>query len=113
MEAKHAIVPILPATDLDVSQAFYEQLGFEVTSAYESYGYRILIDRHGASLHLTRVDPEWMDKDRNAHAIYLYAKDVDGLAQRVGCKAEQKPWGMREFAITDPDGTLVRVGWSE
>jgi uncharacterized glyoxalase superfamily protein PhnB len=23
---------------------------------------------------------------------------------------ENKPWGMREFAVTDEDGTLVRVG---
>jgi hypothetical protein len=23
---------------------------------------------------------------------------------------EDKPWGMREFAIVDPNGTLIRVG---
>ena len=23
---------------------------------------------------------------------------------------EDKPWGMREFAIVDPDGNLIRIG---
>jgi hypothetical protein len=23
---------------------------------------------------------------------------------------ENKPWGMREFAIVDPDGNLIRIG---
>jgi hypothetical protein len=29
----------------------------------------------------------------------------------MGRKAEDKPWGMYEFALSDPDETLVRVGW--
>ena len=24
---------------------------------------------------------------------------------------EHKPWGMYEFSLSDPDETLVRVGW--
>jgi hypothetical protein len=24
---------------------------------------------------------------------------------------EDKPWGMYEFSLSDPDGTLVRIGW--
>ena len=26
-------------------------------------------------------------------------------------RPEDKPWGMYEFAITDPDQTLVHIGW--
>jgi hypothetical protein len=30
----------------------------------------------------------------------------------VGGKGpEHKPWEMYEFALSDPDGTLVRLGW--
>jgi hypothetical protein len=40
---------------------------------------------------------------------------VDELAARLGPlvlhKPEHKPWGMYEFALSDPDQTLVRVGW--
>jgi len=38
-------------------------------------------------------------------------EDVDALATRMGCRAENKPWGMYEFAVSDHDETLVRVGW--
>ena len=25
-------------------------------------------------------------------------------------RLEDKPWGMREFAVIDPDGSLLRIG---
>jgi hypothetical protein len=111
METKHAAVAILPSHDLDESQAFYERLGFALASQYDGHGYRILRDEAGASVHLTKVDAGWVDPDRNAHGVYFYSKDVDALAEAFGCTAEPKPWGLREFAVSDPLGTLVRVGW--
>lgn len=111
MEIRHAAVAILPSRDLDASQAFYERLGFRVTAFYPHEGYRILHDAHGASLHLTRVTPNWIDPERNAHGVYLYAENVTALAAATGCHAEAKPWGLIEFALSDPDGTLIRIGW--
>jgi catechol 2,3-dioxygenase-like lactoylglutathione lyase family enzyme len=111
MEQQHAAVAILPAHDLDESQAFFERLGFAVASRYDAQGYRILRDPAGASVHLTKVDPGWVDAERNAHGIFFYSKDVDALAEEFGRTADPKPWGLREFAVSDPAGTLVRVGW--
>lgn len=111
MEAQHSAVAILPCSDLDASQAFYERLGFAAVSVYEVHGYRILRDPHGASLHLTRTEPDRVDPERNAHGVYLYAENVEALAAEFGTRAETKPWGLREFAVSDPEGTLVRVGW--
>ena len=111
MNPKHCAVAIVPCSDLDASQAFYERLGFAATSTYEAHGYRILHDPLGASVHLTRVDREWVDPKRNAHGLYLYSENVEALAAGFGCRAQIKPWGLREFAVSDPDGTLVRVGW--
>ena len=111
MEFKHSAVAILPCSDLDASQAFYERLGFAPTSVYAVQGYRILHDAGGASIHLTRVDAEWIDPERNAHGIYFYSEDVAEIAERFGLRAEPKPWGLREFAVVDPDGTLIRIGW--
>ena len=111
MEGRHAIVAILSCNDLDETQAFYEQLGFAATSVYEAHGYRILHDPNGASIHLTRTEPGWVIAERNAHGLYFYCEDVDSLAARFGCTAEPKPWGLREFALSDPNGTLVRIGW--
>jgi hypothetical protein len=53
----------------------------------------------------------------NPFGLYLYIEDVDALAAAFageiigGRGAEDKPWGMYEFALSDPDQTLVRVGW--
>jgi len=111
MDKTHAAVAIIPCSDLDASQAFYEKLGFAATSIFEGFGYRILHDPNGASVHLTHAAPDWLDPERNAHGLYLYSENVDALAARLGCHVQSRPWGMREFAVSDPDGTLVRVGW--
>jgi catechol 2,3-dioxygenase-like lactoylglutathione lyase family enzyme len=113
MEQKHAAVAILPTHDLDESQVFYERLGFALESRYDAQGYRILRDSAGASVHLTKVEPGWIDANRNAHGLYLYSQEVDALAAEFGQTADPKPWGLREFAVSDPAGTLVRVGWPD
>ena len=111
MDTKHSAVAIIPCNNLDESQAFYERLGFAATAIFDVPGYRILHDSHGASIHLTRTEPGWVVPERNAHGLYLYSEDVEELAAAFGCSAEAKPWGLREFAISDPNGLLVRIGW--
>jgi catechol 2,3-dioxygenase-like lactoylglutathione lyase family enzyme len=112
MQPKHGAVAIIPCSDLDASQAFYERLGFAATSIYDAHGYRILHDPLGASVHLTRVDPGCVDPERNAHGLYFYSERVEALAATFRCRVQTKPWGLREFAVSDPDGTLIRVGWA-
>jgi hypothetical protein len=79
--------------------------------------YRILSDRKGAALHLTEAVEGWLAPGRNPFGLYLYSEDVDVLAVAFADKVigknapEHKPWGMYEFALSDPDETLVRVGW--
>jgi len=111
MELQQSAVPIIPCDDLDESQLFYERLGFALTAEYVVHGYRILHRPDGASVHLTRTDPACLDPERNAYGIYLYSADVDELAAAFGCSAESRPWGLREFGVADPSGTLVRIGW--
>jgi catechol 2,3-dioxygenase-like lactoylglutathione lyase family enzyme len=111
MEPKHAIVAIVPCNDLDESQAFYERLGFKATAIYEAQGYRILHDRGGATLHLTATVPGWVVPDRNPGGLYFYSRDVEALAAGFGVSAHPKPWGLIEFAVSDPNGMLVRIGW--
>ena len=111
MDIKHSAVAIIPCSDLDASQAFYERLGFQATAKYPHHGYRILHDAKGASLHLTRTEPDSIVPERNAHGVYFYSEDVEALAMGLGSRAELRPWGVMEFAVSDPDGTQVRVGW--
>ena len=113
MDLKNSAVAIIPCNDLDERQAFYERLGFVATSIYHAHGYRILHDGEGASVHLTHTDPGLVVPERNANGLYLYSDNVEALASEFGCRSEVKPWGLREFAVSDPNGTLVRVGWPE
>jgi catechol 2,3-dioxygenase-like lactoylglutathione lyase family enzyme len=111
MDLKHSLVPIIPSNDLDECQAFYERLGFLLESAYPAQGYRILRDSEGADVHLTFTNPGRVIPERNAYGVYFYAENVADLAAEFGFRAHAKPWGLREFAVSDPSGTQVRVGW--
>lgn len=110
----HRSVAIVPSGDLNASEAFYRRLGFEVVSDYGHY--RILADGRGWHLHLTHV-AEWPQSiEDNPFGLYLYVADVDAIAARVSDliieegTPHAKPWGMYEFAVSDPSGLLVRVG---
>lgn len=112
MHEAHRLTAILPCNDLNASEAFYARLGFKREG--HSEGYRILRDGKGAEIHLNRAIEKWLVPGRNPFGLYLYADNIDELATALGDlvlhKPENKPWGMYEFALSDPDETLVRVG---
>jgi catechol 2,3-dioxygenase-like lactoylglutathione lyase family enzyme len=114
MSEHHRVVTILPASDLAASTSFYARLGFELVSDHGHY--RILADGRGWHLHLNRVDGWPRKVEDNPIGLYLYVDDVDAVAERV-CELiiekgtpHRKPWGTYEFAVSDPNGTLVRIG---
>lgn len=114
-EHPHAAVAIVPCNDIAASTEFYGRLGLNLMADFG--GYRILDDGKGWILHLSAEAPEgWVVPGRNPNGVYLYIADVDDIARQVadltgGHGPEHKPWGMYEFALSDPDGTLVRIGW--
>ncbi len=115
------LTAILPCNNLDVSERFYNRLGFarpdtERPASREADTYRILSNGKGGYLHLTDAVEGWLVPGRNPFGLYLYLEDVDALATEfedeiLKSGPEDKPWGMYEFALSDPDETLVRVGW--
>jgi len=110
------LIAILPCNDLDASERFYNRLGFsrpdgEMSTAGESDSYRILSNGKGGHIHLTNAVEGWLTPGRNPFGLYLYLEDIDALAHEFQQRPEDKPWGMYEFAMSDPDETLVRVGW--
>lgn len=109
MSQTQRLVAILPCNNLDLSEAFYRRLGFEHRTGDEQY--RMLSDGQGGELHLNQAVEGWLIPGRNPFGLYLYVEEVDELAAKMGCQAEDKPWGMYEFSLSDPDETLVRVGW--
>ena len=106
----NALIAIVPCNDLDASQAFYGRLGFRRHDS-DAGSYRILTHNGGGELHLVAAPPGWLVAGRNPFGVYFYTEDVDTLAARLGIAPEDKPWGMYEFSLSDPDQTMVRVGW--
>ena len=109
MHPLKTLTAILPCNDLDASPAFYARLGF--VRADGDGGYRILSNGSGGELHHARAVEGWLVPGRNPFGLYLQLEDVDDLAAVMGQVARHRPWGMYEFAVADPDETLVRVGW--
>jgi hypothetical protein len=78
--------------------------------------YRMLSNGNGR-LHLTAAVEGWLVPSRNPFGLYFYMEDVDIWAAEFHGEIlgkntpEDKPWGTYEFAVSDPDETLVRVGW--
>ncbi|HEV2675302.1 MAG TPA: VOC family protein [Aliidongia sp.] len=122
MHPPHVLTAILPCNDLDASEAFYARLGFtrpdgERPAPGEEDSYRMLSDGKGGFLHLIAAVEDWLVPGRNPFGLYLHSDEVNRLAavfaaELIGSNGpEHKPWGMYEFALSDPDQTLVRVGW--
>jgi len=110
------LTPILPCNDLDASERFYNRLGFsrpdsERPAPGEPDTYRMLSNGKGGHLHLTDAVEGWLVPGRNPFGLYLYLEEVDAAAHEFQKSPENMPWGMYEFAMSDPDETLVRVGW--
>ncbi len=114
MTTPHHAVAIVPSSNLDASEAFYRRLGFGVDSDYGHY--RILSDGKGWHVHLTLADGWPARVEDNPFGLYLYADDVDAVADGVRDLIIEpgaphlKPWGTYEFSVSDPSGVLVRIG---
>ncbi len=107
-------VAIVPVRDVERAIVFYERLGF-VGERYKGGGYGF-VRRDEVELHLREAAGE-LTGQGSVCGIYLYVSDVDEVYEawsRAGVEMlgepEDKVWGMREFAVSDPDGTLLRVG---
>jgi hypothetical protein len=109
------VAPVVPVRNLAAALERYRRLGF-TARAYdgpERYGY---VERGAVSMHLT----EWSEHDplRTGAVVYLYVSDADAVhAEWVASGVEGRfvepadtPYGLREFAYVDPDGTAHRVG---
>ncbi|TYK46705.1 bleomycin resistance protein [Actinomadura decatromicini] len=109
------VAPVIPVRDLKAALDRYRALGFSVRQADEDHRYGFA-DWGPVSLHLTQWDEH--DPARTGAAIYLYVSDADAVhAQWTNADVPGRlgeptgtPYGLREFAYVDPDGTLHRVG---
>lgn len=128
--------PILPVASIERSAAFYRAIGFEVEVYDSTYAF---IRAGDVSIDITATDD--FDPFVMAGMAYVVVGDADaaraailanialpgyddldhdalrsrwsagGSLARISA-IEDKPWGMREFALADPDNNLLRIGTS-
>ena len=122
----------LPHNDPDASLAFYRDLlGFEVRGDVGYEGMRWItvgpVGQPGTSivLHPPTADPGITDQEGRLIAemmakgtyasINLATPDLDSTFERVEASAEvvqeptEQPYGIRDCAIRDPAGNMVRI----
>jgi len=106
--------PILPVLDMDSSAGFYQRAGFNVRR-YDGGDYAF-VDHDDESVFDLDVAEPALDRTSNHAGCYLITKDADEWHARLQADAlpvtdiEDKPWGMTEFTLNDPDGNCVRIG---
>lgn len=110
-------IPILPARNLADTRAFYERLGFETVGWWpETFGGYAILVKGDLELHFFRFAE--LDPTKSYAQCYWRVTDVDAVYDQIASAGfrvtspEDKPWGMRECALGDPNGTLVRIGQS-
>jgi catechol 2,3-dioxygenase-like lactoylglutathione lyase family enzyme len=118
MKPDDIAIPQLPSRNLAITLEFYRRLGFD--GFIHSHGGYAILMRGTLELHFfahSRLEPE-----KSAHCCYLRVTNVESLhwefsradLPREGIPRqdalEDKPWGLREFAVVDPDGNLIRIG---
>ena len=110
---REAAIPVLPVRCTQRAKVFYARLGFRPAAEGEGTDYLVL--RAGAvELHFFR----WPDLEpaRSSALAHISVRDADALWRvwsRLGVPAEgfprltapvDTPWGVRRFALVDPDG---------
>ena len=124
----------LPHNDPDASLAFYrDSLGFEVRNDVGYGGMRWItvgpVTQPSTSivLHPPVADPGITDDERRTIAemmakgtyaiITLATKDLDGIFERLQASSDaevvqeptEQPYGVRDCAVRDPAGNLIRI----
>lgn len=108
--------PFLPAKDFDVSQRFYEALGFETLLDAAD----VAIFRMGQSSFLLQrfYQKEWAENimmqlmvdDLDAWWAHIETLDLPGRFGVAAPKAPaMQPWGLRIAYVVDPSGVLWHV----
>ncbi|MDX1569130.1 MAG: VOC family protein [Xanthomonadales bacterium] len=114
------LTPSLYTDDLAGTIAFYtEVLGFEQTGRWDEdevpIWAELTLRNETDAARIWFFTGQIQDRPGPALSgvIYLFVDDVDAEAARIGGRAtvswgpEDQPYGLREFAVEDPNGYLV------
>lgn len=108
---------VLAVRDLQASVAFYrENLGFSTDFEFDGWSF---LSRDGVQLMLGHCPDQTPASQTGDHSYFAYIEvdDIDKLYRELLASGlaslsvpERKPWGMREFMVTTPDGHRIMFG---
>ncbi|MDB5572746.1 MAG: glyoxalase/bleomycin resistance/extradiol dioxygenase family protein [Hyphomicrobiales bacterium] len=113
-------IPVLPVRSTHQTKRFYERLGFRDVG-HPDWSHDYLIVRAGdVELHFFR----WPDLEPESSAALCHirvenADELHGMWSPLGLPQEgvprltpvaDTPWGVRQFALVDPDGNCISCG---
>ncbi len=117
------VSPGMTANDLAKSLAWYtDVVGFTVEERWMRDGLLAGVSlRAGKATFMLGQDDWKKGRDRQKGVGFrLYCEttqDVDALAKKIEARGgtldqqpTDQPWGMRDFALTDPDGFKITIG---
>lgn len=119
MQQYDLAIPTLPSRSINETVAFYNRLGFEGGPHEFADSYAIL--RRG-SVELHFFTHKELVPAHSSAGCYIRVLDVEMIYRECSSaklprqgiprmeELGSKPWGLREFAIVDPDGNLLRIG---
>lgn len=105
--------PVLASLDIAKTVLFYEEkLGFRKTWEDENYA---IVLRDNIGIHFWHCDNQIFPENTSC---YIEVTEINKLYEEYKIveiihpngKIENKPWGMREFAILDLDGNMIKFG---
>jgi len=104
-------LPELPVLDVAVAVAHYRDvLGFHINHQQDDLG---VMDRDRITVLLIPRT----DNRPGIGSAYVYVEDADALYAELRAKGANiqgepvsHPWGLRDFAVLDPDGNRLRFG---
>lgn len=119
MQPYDLAIPTLPCRSVSATADFYSRLGFEGGAHEFNSEYAIL--RLG-SIELHFFTHRELVPAESSSGCYIRVLDVESVYRSMSSSQlpstgiprmdtlEDKPWGLREFAVVDTDGNLVRIG---
>jgi hypothetical protein len=111
------IHPKLPMRDKRITREFYEyKLDFKLFGRSDFEGY-LMLQKDKIQLHFFEFKD--LDPYENYGQVYIRTDKIDSLYQiyldnkvriHSAGQLQMKPWGIKEFAILDPDHNLLTFG---
>jgi RimJ/RimL family protein N-acetyltransferase/uncharacterized glyoxalase superfamily protein PhnB len=122
-EQIYSLQPVLSVPDVQATAEYYrDKLGFSISFLYgDPPTHGAVAHRQwtpdGAHIQLSKANASATDHPPSV-ALYLFVgSEIDTLYQRyqkngvaIAREVQTQPWGMREFAIRDCNGYLLRFG---